>query len=128
MNILQSVVVKRVLTSKSKQELKEKFSIQKNQFKKEYEQLRFEQKKLEKMNKLQQKQILKQFEKEMNLRLEKINIIEFQEEQLHILPLGSEITEKEVQAIVEIKKGDNWDDINKGRTIVVTDGIITEIR
>ena len=37
------------------------------------------------------------------MRKEKIKLLEFQIEQLHILPLGSEIKEKEVQALVECK-------------------------
>ena len=29
-------------------------------------------------------------------------------EQLHMLPLGSELKEKEVQALVEVQIGDRW--------------------
>ena len=48
-------------------------------------------------------------------------------EQLEILPLGSQLKEREVQGLVNVEVGDKWDDfLNK--TIVVKDGIITEIR
>ncbi|MEH7110471.1 YlqD family protein, partial [Bacillus sp. JJ1764] len=68
------------------------------------------------------------FEKEIQNRKEKIKLIDFQIEQLHILPIGSELKEKEVQAIVEVKVGDSWDATNLRPTIIVKDGIIEEIR
>lgn len=49
-------------------------------------------------------------------------------EQLEILPLGSEIREREMEAILEISVGDRWDESFFDKTIVVTDGIVTEIR
>lgn len=54
--------------------------------------------------------------------------MDFQIEQLHMLPLGSELKEKEVQAIIEVKKGTPWEDIEKGKTIIIKDGIVDEIR
>jgi hypothetical protein len=44
------------------------------------------------------------------------------------LPLGSEIKEKEVQALVDVNVGDSWDQITKEQMIIVKDGIIIEIR
>ena len=41
------------------------------------------------------------FEKEIQKREEKQKLLEFQIEQLHMLPLGSELKEKEVQALKE---------------------------
>jgi hypothetical protein len=60
--------------------------------------------------------------------LEKEKLIEFQVEQLHMLPLGSELKEKEVQALVEIKIGDIWDGRIGQPTIIIKDGIIEDIR
>ena len=70
----------------------------------------------------------KQFEKEIQNRLEKIKLIEFQLEQLHILPLESELKEKEVQALVEVQIGDRWSKLTGEKTIVIKDDFIVEIR
>jgi hypothetical protein len=128
MKLLQSVVVKQVLTEKSKGELQDKYHTNKLQLQKECDQLRFELKKLEKEKKFQQHSLKRQFEQEIQRRQEKIKLIDFQLEQLHMLPLGSELKEKEVQAVVDVEVGASWSDISKGRTIVIKDDIVQEIR
>jgi len=128
MKLLQSVVVKQVLTEKSKGELQDKYHTNKLQLQKECDQLRFELKKLEKEKKYQQQSLKRQFEQEIQKRQEKIKLIDFQLEQLHMLPLGSELKEKEVQALVDIEVGASWSEISKGRTIVIKDDIVQEIR
>ena len=126
--ILQTVVIKQVLTEDSKERLFEKYKLRKQQLEKECDQLRFEMKKLEKVRKFQPASLKNHFEKEMNIRKEKTKLLDFQIEQLHILPLGSELLEKEVQAIIEIEEGDCWEDIQNGKTIIIKDGIVEEIR
>ncbi len=64
----------------------------------------------------------------MNKRQEKEKLLEFQIEQLHMLPLGSELKEKEVQALVDVQVGDVWDEGFGESTIIIRDGIIDEIR
>lgn len=128
MKILQTVVVKQILTEKSKQKLFDNYSIRKQQLEKESDQLRFEMKKLEKTKKFQPVSLIKHFEKEIQIRQEKTKLLDFQIEQLHILPLGSELKEKEVKAIIEVQEGDRWDDIESGNTIIIKDGIVSEIR
>ncbi|PLR84188.1 hypothetical protein CVD25_12275 [Bacillus canaveralius] len=128
MKILQTVVVKQVLTDKSKNVLFEKYQENKKQLQKECDQLRFELKKVERSKKFQTDSLKKHFEREVQLRQEKIKLLDFQMEQLHMLPLGSELKEKELQAIVEIHEGDSWDNILHGKTVVVKDGIVAEIR
>jgi hypothetical protein len=128
MKLLQSVVVKQVLTEKSKGELQDKYHTNKMQLQKECDQLHFELKKLEKAKKFQQQALKRQFEKEIQGRKEKIKLIDFQLEQLHMLPLGSELKEKEVQAIVDVEVGTCWSDWTSGKTIVIKDDIIVEIR
>ncbi|MBS4189206.1 YlqD family protein [Bacillus sp. FJAT-49705] len=128
MKILQSVVVKQVLTENSKSELLDKYRSNKQQLQKECDQLRFEMKKLEKTKKFQQISLNKHYEKEIQMRQEKIKLLDFQIEQLHMLPLGSELKEKEVKAIIEIEEGDRWEDVQSGRTIIIQDGIVKEIR
>lgn len=128
MNILQNVVVKQVLTEKSKNELLQKYDENKAQLQKECDQLRFEMKRLEKTKKFQPTSLARHFEKEIDMRQEKVKLLDFQIQQLHILPLGSELKEKEVQAIVEVNIGDHWEDSLSSKTILIKDGIIVEIR
>jgi predicted transcriptional regulator len=127
MKILQSVVVKQVLTENSKKELLNNFESNLYRLRKECEQLQFEQKKLEKNSKLLMKDIRSQFENELKKRNEKMNMISFQIDQLNHLELGSEIKEKEVQAIIDVQVGDCWNKINQAE-IVIKDGIVQEIR
>ncbi len=127
-NILQTVVVKQVLTETSKQVLLSKFELEKSQLQKESEQLRFEMRKLEKAKKMTVNSFKNRFENEIHTRLEKIKLLDFKIEQLHMLPLGSELKEKECQAIVEVNVGDAWEDIQAEKTIIIRDGIVDEIR
>ncbi|TWM02480.1 hypothetical protein CHCC15136_4277 [Bacillus paralicheniformis] len=55
-------------------------------------------------------------------------MIVFQINQIHTLPLGSEVKEKEIDALMDIEVGDNWHDMTTGKTIVIKDGIVIEIR
>jgi hypothetical protein len=128
MQLIQTVIVKQVLTEQSKQMLLEKYFAGKLQMQKEYEQLQFELKKLEKAKKYQPSALKNHFEKELQKRHDKEKLYEFQIEQLHMLPLGSELKEKEVQALVEVNVGDKWDEVTGHRTIIIKNGIIEEIR
>lgn len=128
MKILQKVVVTQVLTESSKNALLEKYKSKRLQLQKESEQLRFELKKLEKTRNMQPTTLKSHFEKEINHRLEKVKLVEFQMEQLEILPVGSELKEREVQSLVDVQVGANWEELMKTKTIVVKDGIVSEIR
>ncbi|WP_251549128.1 YlqD family protein [Neobacillus muris] len=128
MQIIQTVVVKQILTEKSKQELMENYELQRLQLHKECDQLLFEFKRLEKTKAYSADSLKKNFDKELKTRKEKLQLLDFQMEQLHILPIGSELAEKEVQALIEVKAGDTWEAVNKQHAIIVKDGIIEEIR
>ncbi|KEF39855.1 YlqD protein [Schinkia azotoformans MEV2011] len=129
MKIIRNIVVKQILTEKSKQELFIRFEQQIEQLNKEIGQLRFEKKKYEKTKKAQASLLdASRFDKEISGRIEKCKLLQFQLEQLEILPVGTELKESEVQGIVEINEGDNWEELTKERTIVIKDGIIEEIR
>lgn len=128
MKILQNVVVKQILTEQSRQKLLDKYNDQMLQLQKEYEQLQFEAKRLEKSKRFNPGEIKPQFEKEMSIRREKEKLLEFQISQLHMLPLGSELKEKEVQAIIDVSVGDAWGEPASQPVIVIKDGIIQEIR
>lgn len=127
MKILQSVVVKQVVTEKSKKELHNKFESNLLQLQKECEQLQFEQKRFEKNSKLNSTETRNHFEKEIQKRNEKIKLISFQIEQLHLLAFGSELRVKEMQTIIEVNVGDSWDKVNQAE-IIIKDGIVQEIR
>lgn len=128
MKIIQNVTVKQVLTEKSRAKLSAKYNKQKQQLQKECDQLLFEMKKLERTKKFSAANLKAQFDKEIDLRREKIKLIDFQIEQLDMLPYGSELKDQDVQALVDIQVGDNWEEIIKGKTVIVKDGIISEIR
>ncbi|RFU63305.1 YlqD family protein [Peribacillus glennii] len=128
MKILQNVIVNQVLTDSSKNQLLEKYKTDISRLQKEWDQLRFELKKLEKTKKFQPASLRAHFEKEINIRQEKIKLLDFQIEQLDILPVGSELKEREVQSIVDVEIGANWDELIQTKTIVIKDGIVSEIR
>lgn len=128
MRLLQKVIVKQILTEKSKEDLYIRFQQQKEQLQKEIEQLRFQMKKIEKNKKWSSPLLEGRFEKEQESRLEKIRILDFQMDQLDMLPIGSELMEKEMEGIVEVALGDRWEDVNQTKTILIKDGIIVNIR
>jgi hypothetical protein len=128
LKILQSVVVKQVLTEKSKKELLNKFNSNITQLQKECNQLLFEQKKLEKTSNIPKLNIRNHFATEIQKRQEKMKLTTFQIEQLSTLQLGSEIKEKEVQAIVDVQIGDHWDSVVTQSEIIIKDGVVQEIR
>lgn len=128
MKIIQTVTVKQILTENSREKLLSTFAQQKQQLQKECDQLLFEMKKLERTRKYPTSSLKSQFDKEIDLRKEKTKLIDFQIEQVQMLPYGSELKEKDIQALVDIEVGDDWNEVTKGKTVIVKDGIITEIR
>ncbi|SFA74380.1 MULTISPECIES: YlqD family protein [unclassified Bacillus (in: firmicutes)] len=128
MKILQSVEVKQIVTEKSKQILLEKYGENKRKLSKEIEQLQFQWKKTDKTKQFNSMELKVKFEKEIHHRQEKLKLLDFQIEQLHMLPLGSELKEKEVQAVIDIKVGDHWEDSIGKTAIIIKDGKIEEIR
>lgn len=126
--VVQKVIVKQVLTEQSKEKLRNKFILEQKGLQNEIEQLRFQLKKIENMKKPSAASLEKQFKKEQKTRLEKLRIIDFQLEQLNLLPIGSELEETKLDAIVEVKEGDSWEEFKSLQTILVKDGIVIEIR
>ncbi|WAA10691.1 YlqD family protein [Fervidibacillus albus] len=128
MNLLTKVTVKQILTEKSKKELFTSFSNRKVQLEREIEQLHFERKRLEKGKKYFDSKLRQRFDREVNTRLEKIKQLDFQMEQLNVLPIGSELIENELHGLVEVKVGDNWDHIRIEKSIIVKDGVVVDIQ
>lgn len=124
--IMQTVSVMQVLTENSRNKLQDGFNSNREQLLRECDQLYFQLKKLEKTN--ISNEMRQQYKKEIEKRKDKIKMVDFQIDQLNTLPLGSELKEKEVQAIVELEVGNSWTSSITERSIIITDGIITEIR
>lgn len=127
LQIIQKVIVKQMITENSKYTLQKKFEREKKQLELECQQLLFEQRKL--MNKLTQSktEVEERFEREINFRKDKMLMIDFKIEQLEVLEIGSEIIEREMEAIVPVEVGKDWETIMKERIIVVKDNIIVRI-
>lgn len=128
MKILQKIPVKQILTEKSKKKLAEQFMSRKKQLEQECQQLLFEERKLLNKKGVSKLEVNKRFRQEIDNREIKIKNMEFQMEQLNILPLGSEITEGEVETLVEVKVGDDWEELVSNRAILIEDGIVIQIK
>ena len=127
MQIIQNVTVKQVVTENSKYLLFGKYNEEIIQLEKECDQLRFQQKRMQKHINSQIDLITEKFGIEIKKRKEKIEQLQFVIEQLTHLPIGSLIKEKEVQAIITVEIGDDWSKL-KEKTIILEDGKIKEIR
>ncbi len=127
MKFIHKIDVKQVVTEKSKKKLFDKFKAAAIKLQQEKEQLLFEMKRFEKTNKFSSTLVKSQFEKGMNERQEKINLLEFQMEQLQALPLGTQLKEGEVEAIVTVQEGDNWEEL-LSKSIIIKDGIVITIQ
>ncbi|SDJ72885.1 YlqD family protein [Sediminibacillus albus] len=126
--IIRKIPVKQVITEKSKQELSEQFNHNRQQLEQECQQLQFEQRKLQNKKGVSRQEVANRFQKEITKRRDKIKWIEFQVEQLSILPVGSEITEGEVESLVEVEEGYNWDSLVDDKAIIVKDGTVIQIK
>ncbi|WP_156289042.1 YlqD family protein [Oceanobacillus salinisoli] len=127
MEILKKVLIKQIVTEKSKEKLKENFYKEKMRLEQECQQLLFEKRKLQNKSGISKQEITRRFQKEINKRREKIKLVDFKTEQLEMLELGSEILEKEVEALVEVSEGTHWDEIMSEQAIIIKDGVIVRI-
>lgn len=124
MQLIKKVTVKQVLTKESKAKLHDEFKMNKLQLERECEQLLFEQRKLIHQQSNSKHEITRRFQQAIEDRKDKINLIEFKIEQLALLDLGSEVIEREVDAIVEVSLGSKWSEINGPTSIVIKDDIV----
>lgn len=128
MQIIKKVAVKQILTEASKQKMLEKFKSQIQQLRKECEQLRFEVRRYERERKYDKGMMRKKFEEEIESRQERCKVLDYQIDQLEILPLGSELNDGEVETIFDLDVGDDWDEIMNQSAIIVKDGEVHSIR
>lgn len=124
---MKKVLVKQVITEKSKEELKKNFTSHKMRLEQECQQLLFEQRKLQNKSGISRQEVEHRFQQEIKNRKEKMKLVDFKLEQLDMLEIGSEITEKEVEALVEVKVGSHWDQIMEETAIIIKDDIVIRI-
>ncbi|ASK63511.1 hypothetical protein CFK37_15790 [Virgibacillus phasianinus] len=127
MKIMNKVLVKQVITEKNKEKLKQNFNNHKMRLEQECQQLLFEQRKLQNKAGLSKQDVYERFQQEIKNRKEKMKLADFKLEQLDMLEIGSEITEKEVEALVEVKVGMHWDQIMGEIAIVIKDDVVVRI-
>ncbi len=127
MQIVQPVRISHVLTEKSKKDLQNNFTQKKLRLEQECEQLLFEQRKLERNMSDHRIEVANKIQKEIKNRKEQQHQLDFKLEQLSTLPLGSELVEKEVDALVEVSIGSKWSTLTKEMTIVIEDDVIIRI-
>jgi len=126
-NIIKKIQVKQIVTKQSKEKLKSNFIHQKMRLEQECQQLLFEQRKLENKAGISKQDIKSRFQQEVSQRQQNIKSIDFKLEQLEILEIGSEIIEREVEALVEVKEGAHWDEIMNDHAIIIKDNIVIRI-
>ncbi|GAA0612446.1 hypothetical protein GCM10009001_32080 [Virgibacillus siamensis] len=127
MQIIKKVLIKQIVTEKSKENLHKKFYDHKMRLEQECQQLLFEQRKLLNRSGVSKQELSQRFQQEIKNRKEKIKLAEFKIEQLDMLEIGSEITEKEVEALVEVTEGSHWEEILEETAIVIKDDIVVRI-
>ncbi|GEL75900.1 YlqD family protein [Tenuibacillus multivorans] len=127
MKIVRKTTVKQIVTDQSRDNLKSKFQQKIGQTKKELEQLQFEKKKMIYQKRFNQSKVEERFAIEENKRKQQVDWYEYQLQQLDDIPNGSEIIEGEVDEIVEVDIGDDWQTISGERSITIKDGKIIDI-
>jgi len=125
--IIKRVEVRQIITEKSKEKLKAHLFDQKMRLEQECQQLLFEKRKMLNKKGAHKQEVERKFHQEVQKRKEKIELIEFKEEQLEVLDLGSEIVEGEVESLVEVGIGTNWEELMKQQAIVIKDNIVVRI-
>lgn len=127
MKIIQKVLIKQVITEKSKAKLRTNFHRDKMRLEQECQQLLFEQRKLQNKPGVSQQKVGNRFQQEIKNRKEKMQLLDFKTEQLDMLEIGSEIVEKEVDALVEVEVGMHWNEIMEKKAIVIQNDVVIRI-
>lgn len=127
MQIVKKVLVKQVITEESKTDLQTHFEKSKLQLEQECQQLLFEKRKLQNKKGISKQEVGRRFQQEINKRQEKIELLDFRMEQLETLEIGQEIVQKEVEALVEVEVGTNWDQLMEEQAIIIKDGVVIRI-
>ncbi|WP_068672417.1 YlqD family protein [Oceanobacillus sp. Castelsardo] len=127
MKIIKKILVKQIVTEKSRKKIMDQFHNQKMRLEQECQQLLFEKKKLQNKSGVSKQDVTRRFQNEINKRKEKMDLIDFKIEQMEMLDLGVEIVEDEVEALVEVTEGMHWEEIMSEQSIVIKDGMIVRV-
>lgn len=127
MQLIKKVLIKQVITEKSKQKLYDNFQQEKIRLERECEQLLFEQRKLMNKQKNSKQEIEKRFQEEIKKRRDNIHVLNFKLEQLALLDDGSEIIEAEAEAMIDVQVGSIWSNIQKPSSIIIKDDVVVRI-
>lgn len=127
MLITRKVLIKQVLTDESKKKLIERFQKHKTQLEQEYQQLDLFERRLIKKYPGRTKEVQKKYLAERQIRQEELAEKEWKIEQVQKLPIGVEIIEKEVEALVEVEVGMNSKCLTDPIVILIKDGIVKRI-
>ncbi|WP_413380072.1 YlqD family protein [Alkalihalobacillus sp. 1P02AB] len=127
---IRKATVKHMLTERKKGELLQGLKEELIGCQRELEQLEFQLHKSLKDsgNKHDQTSIRKRYKKEMDKRKERLYALNFKEQQLHKLELGSEIRAGTVDTLMEYEIGDNWCEDETALEVIIKDGKIVEFR
>lgn len=127
MQIIKKVLVKQRITEKSQKMIKDKLEREKMQLEQEIQQLYYEKRNVQQASQISKKTIVERFEKEFENRKDKLQSLNFKIKQLELLPMGSEIVETEVEALVEVFEGMHWQEFMSEGVIILEDNIIVHI-
>ncbi|WP_080874779.1 YlqD family protein [Oceanobacillus timonensis] len=127
MKLIKKVPIKLVVTEESKEKIRQNFTNHKLRLEQECQQLQFEIRKLKNKNTNVRSDMESKFNQEIKNRQEKMKLLDFKIEQLDELEMGSEIVEKEVEALVEVEVGSDWNHIMKEQAIVIKDDKVIRI-
>src|SRR5699024_6774958 len=127
MQLIKKVLIKRVITEKSKATLHDSFKRDKVQLEREFEQLLFEQRKLIHKHQNWKHDIKKRFQQEIDQRKEQIQIVNFKMEQLAFLEYSSQIIKKETEEIVDVTIGSEWSKVREPTSIIIKDDVVIRI-
>lgn len=127
MKIVKKILIKQIITEKSKEKIRTNFHEQKMRLEQECQQLLFEKRKLQNKPGVPKQEIAHRFQDEINKRKDEIKLFDFKEEQLELLDIGSEIVEGEVESLVEVSVGADWDALMKNQAIVIKDNVVVRI-
>lgn len=124
---MRKILIKQIVTEQGRDKLRAQFMKQKMQLEQECQQLQFEEKKMQRQSGLHRQEIANRFELEKSKRADKIALLNFKLEQLAILEIGSEIIEREVEALVEVSVGSKEAELFAEKAIVLKDGFVVRI-
>lgn len=130
--VKRPVLIKMILTEKVRTQLQEDYQNRIRRLETEMEQLHFQSKKLlqdaAKKGPEAHKVVYNRLQQEEKARKEKIKQFAELLSQLSVLPEGSEMVHSELETEVEVKVGDRWDKLIGKAEVIVSDGVIVEIR